>query len=54
MLSDLLPRENVFFHKTKERVIYHLNKLGKKRTFFPKQRQLCIWQSVEEEIILPF
>lgn len=54
MLSGLLPRENVFFHKTKERAIYHLNKLGKRRTFFPKQRQLCIWQAVGKEIMLPF
>lgn len=54
IVSGLLSRENVFFHKTKERVIYHSNKLGKRRTFFPKQLQLCIWQAVVKAILLSF
>lgn len=54
ILSGLLSRESVFFHETKERVIYHSNKLGKRRTFFPKHQQLCIWQAVVKAILLPF
>lgn len=54
ILSGLLARENVFFHEAKERVIYHSKKLGKRRTFFPKQQQLCIWQAVVKAILLPF
>lgn len=53
MVSGLLSRENVFSHKTKESIIYHSNKL-RKRTFFPKQQQLCFWQAVVKAIVLPF